>query len=106
MWFPSLISNSFTHTSLSVTTTLRHMIPVPDPNASLSHTSHPQNYPDYPTGAKVLGLFPDTTSFYEAVVVGREKAKGGVKDYKLMFQEDDNQTRTISAADVIAPKGK
>ncbi|KAL7410981.1 SGF29 tudor-like domain-containing protein [Mrakia frigida] len=105
--------------SSPIPTTLRYLLPLPDPFAAPSHPSHPSHYPDYPVGSTVFGLFPDTTSFYKAVVEGREKVKGargargteggGMSSapYRLRFEDDEGQVRTMEVGDVVEmPGGK
>jgi len=57
--------------------------------------------PDIPKGSNVLAMFPNTTSFYKAVVV---KRKGG--EYLLQFEDDDEDgetpTRPVDAEYVVA----
>ncbi len=48
---------------------------LPDP-------SFPNLFPDYPQGTRVLGLYPDTTSFYRATILEGPKrfpAGGGAR---------------------------
>lgn len=50
-------------------TTLRSIIPLPDPNAPTNSASHPSAYPIFPAGATVMALYPDTSCFYRAEVL-------------------------------------
>ncbi|ORY30602.1 SGF29 tudor-like domain-domain-containing protein [Naematelia encephala] len=49
-------------------TTLRSLIPLPDPNAPIHTSAHPSNLEDFPKNAQVLALYPETTTFYRATV--------------------------------------
>lgn len=62
---------------------LDSLILLPDP-------SFPNSFPDYPSGTRVLGLYPDTTSFYRATILEgprRFPAGGGarVSDRLVLF---------------------
>ena len=50
-------------------TTLRSIIPLPDPNAPPNSASHQSAYPVFPAGATVMALYPDTSCFYRAEVI-------------------------------------
>jgi hypothetical protein len=52
---------------------MRYLIPLPVVDAPPSDPSYIGNYPEYKSGSTVLALFPDTTSFYKAVVVQTPK---------------------------------
>lgn len=51
------------------TTTLKSMIPLPDPNAPPGSPSSLDVYPQHREGATVLALYPDTSCFYRAKVL-------------------------------------
>src|SRR5882724_4069272 len=53
----------------SYNTTLRNLIPLPDPSAPHNSAMHPNSYEEYPVGSIVMGLYPDTSCFYRAEVV-------------------------------------
>ena len=55
--------------SRSYNTTLRSLIPLPDPSAPPNSAMHPNSYEEYPVGSIVMGLYPDTSCFYRAEVV-------------------------------------
>jgi len=75
---------------------------LPDP-------SLPNSFPDYPQGTRVLGLYPDTTSFYRATILEGPKrfpAGGGArtvaqtkadKSYKVRFDDDTAPSCIIPA---------
>jgi hypothetical protein len=50
-------------------TTLRAIIPLPDPEASPSSPAHLDAYPEFPKGSTVMALYPDTSCFYRAQVL-------------------------------------
>jgi hypothetical protein len=50
-------------------TTLRSIIPLPDPTAPQNSASHQSAYPVFPAGSTVMALYPDTSCFYRAEVV-------------------------------------
>lgn len=67
-----LYSPRYAHHS-KYNTTLRNIVPLPDRrNPSLTY---PEN--DYSAGTQVMALYPDTTSFYRAVIVGGPVLIGG-----------------------------
>ncbi|KAH8913409.1 hypothetical protein BT69DRAFT_1333310 [Atractiella rhizophila] len=67
--------------------TLKTIIPLPDPK------DRERTYPkkDYTPGMWVLALYPDTTSFYKAKIVGM----GANRHYMLLFEEDEDTTREV-----------
>ncbi|GAA6045046.1 hypothetical protein JCM8097_002333 [Rhodosporidiobolus ruineniae] len=79
-------------------TTLKSIIPLPQPG-------DPSTYPDYdyPPGTNVLACYPETTSFYKAVVdsgpfglqIGAGKKKEVQKLYRLRFEDDDGMLRDV-----------
>ncbi|WVO14320.1 hypothetical protein L204_101952 [Cryptococcus depauperatus] len=105
-------------------TTLRSIIPLPDPNSSTCLSSHPTNLEDFPKDSIVLALYPDTTSFYRATVVaapypgtghglgvrgqgGNVKADSGAKKgmYRLLFVDDDGNVQEVHKDYVVAYPG-
>jgi len=93
-------------------TTLRSIIPLPDPNASPNSASHQSAYPVFTAGATVMALYPDTSCFYRAEVlaspsdmhpVGRRAAQGAQSKpmYKLKFEDDGDQEHSVSAQLVV-----
>ena len=50
-------------------TTLRAIVPLPDPDAHPSNPSHLNAYQEFPVGSIVLALYPDTSCFYRAEVL-------------------------------------
>jgi len=94
------------------TTTLKSIILLPDPDANPNISSHPNNLEDFPKGTQVLGLYPDTTSFYRATVVsapipgtgmgrgvrgGNGRAEPGAKPgvYRLSFVDDGDNISDV-----------
>jgi SAGA-associated factor 29 len=49
------------------------MIPLPDKDASQGSPAHISAYQEFPTGATVMALYPDTSCFYRAEVVASPK---------------------------------
>jgi len=50
-------------------TTLRSIMPLPNPNAPPNSAPHQNAYPVFPVGATVMVLYPDTSCFYRAEVL-------------------------------------
>ena len=50
-------------------TTLRAIIPLPDPNAPPDSASHLNAYPEFTARSTVMALYPDTSCFYRAEVI-------------------------------------
>ena len=110
-------------------TTLRSIIPLPDPTASPNSASHQSAYPIFPAGSTVMALYPDTSCFYRAEVVaspsdmhpagrvsvlvpvsvrsphvGPKRAAQGAQSrpvYKLKFEDDGDQEHSVSAQLVV-----
>ena len=104
--------------SSTFNTTLRSIIPLPDPKSSPNLSSHPSNLEDFPRGSTVLGLYPDTTSFYRATVVsapipgtgmglgvknGNGRLDPGAKKgmYRLAFVDDGDNVHEVNKDYVI-----
>jgi len=90
-------------------TTLRSIIPLPDPNAPPGSPSHVGAYQEFAAGATVMALYPDTSCFYraEVTITPKEPNPRGVPSskymptYKLKFEDDDNQEHTVAAQYVV-----
>ncbi|KAL4251861.1 SAGA-associated factor 29 [Abortiporus biennis] len=93
-------------------TTLRAIIPLPDPNAPPDSAEHLSAYPEFPTGSVVMALYPDTSCFYRAEVIAspRDMAPTGrsgsskqapIPMYKLKFEDDDDQEHCVTAQWVV-----
>jgi len=54
-------------------TTLRAIIPLPDPNAHPTSAAHLNAYQEFPAGSVVMALYPDTSCFYRAEVIASPK---------------------------------
>lgn len=54
-------------------TTLRAIIPLPDPSAPPNNAAHPNAYQEFPAGSTVMALYPDTSCFYRAEVIASPK---------------------------------
>ncbi|KAK4700353.1 SAGA-associated factor 29, partial [Phenoliferia sp. Uapishka_3] len=81
-------------------TTIKYLIPLPD--------KHGKSMYDIPVGSAVMALYPDTTSFYRAVIVSGPEMlqvdKGKQKKervYFVTFDDDDNAVRKISVEMVV-----
>ncbi|GLB38540.1 putative SGF29 tudor-like domain containing protein [Lyophyllum shimeji] len=92
-------------------TTLRAIIPLPDPNAPPGSPAHVNAYQEFPAGATVMALYPDTSCFYRAEVIATPKEMNPraasapsskyMPTYKLKFEDDDNQEHTVAAQWVV-----
>jgi SAGA-associated factor 29 len=96
-------------------TTIRSIIPLPDPSTPSHQSSHPSQVENIPKGSIVLALYPDTTAFYQATVVaapipgtgmgtsGSRRADPGAKrgKYVLAFVDDGDNTHEVDAKDVV-----
>ncbi|KIJ54590.1 hypothetical protein M422DRAFT_153350 [Sphaerobolus stellatus SS14] len=87
-------------------TTLRNLIPLPDPNAPPNSAMHPNSYEEYLVGSIVMGLYPDTSCFYRAEVVASPGMRSGAPSknpgmYRLKFEDDDDQVRVVAAHLVV-----
>ncbi|KAI0372128.1 hypothetical protein BV20DRAFT_940605 [Pilatotrama ljubarskyi] len=99
-------------------TTLRAIIPLPDPNAPPDSAAHLNAYPEFATGSTVMALYPDTSCFYRAEVIAsprdlNQSGRGGgatkqptVPTYKLKFEDDDDQEHMVSAHWVVEWPGR
>ncbi|KAJ7366861.1 SGF29 tudor-like domain-containing protein [Mycena albidolilacea] len=100
---------------LCYNTTLKAIIPLPDPNAAPGSPSHLSSYQEFPPGATVMALYPDTSCFYRAEVISAPKytqqtgraTPSSKHIYKLKFEDDDNQEHSVSAEWVVEwPEGR
>ena len=89
-------------------TTLRSIIALPDPDAPSTSSSHPSNVEVFPKGSIVLGLYPETTSFYRATVreAPRSQSGGGGggarrEVYMLEFVDDNQQIHQVEKDSVV-----
>lgn len=97
------------NTLRSYETTLSSIIPLPDPSTPLSQLE------TFPRNSIVLGLYPDTTAFYQATVISPPllssglgaragaKADRGAKDgkYILSFVDDEDKRLEVDPRDVV-----
>lgn len=56
-------------------TTLRAIIPLPDPNALPTSAAHLNAYRQFPANSTVMALYPDTSCFYRAEVIASPQGK-------------------------------
>jgi len=84
-------------------TTLRSIIPLPDPNAPRDSPSSLFAYHEFTKGSTVMALYPDTSTFYRAQVIASPRDLPGrtVSSYKLKFEDDDNQEHLVAAEYVV-----
>ncbi|KAH9168466.1 SGF29 tudor-like domain-containing protein [Lactarius sanguifluus] len=88
------------------------IIPLPDKDALVGSPAHTGAYQEFPSGATVLALYPDTSCFYRAEVVASPKdiptqgRNSGTTYYKLKFEDDDDQEHMVSAAEVVEWPGQ
>ncbi|GAA5913773.1 Sgf29p [Sporobolomyces salmoneus] len=79
-------------------TTLKSIIPLPDKLDERTYPEHP-----FPSGTSVLALYPETTSFYPAIIdsgpyaVASGTGKNKIKDriYKIRFEDDGDAIRDV-----------
>ncbi|KAI0335926.1 hypothetical protein GY45DRAFT_1316697 [Cubamyces sp. BRFM 1775] len=99
-------------------TTLRAIIPLPDPTAPPDSAAHLSAYPEFAAGSTVMALYPDTSCFYRAEVIASPRdlnpsgrGAGATKQptvpmYKLKFEDDDDQEHMVSAHWVVEWPGR
>ncbi|KZS90459.1 hypothetical protein SISNIDRAFT_457608 [Sistotremastrum niveocremeum HHB9708] len=95
-------------------TSLRSLIPLPDPTAPVGSPSHPSSYEEFPVGSTVMGLYPDTSCFYKAKVIHGPKDFHGPRNamtknspmYRLQFEDDDEQVRPVAGHLVVEWPGQ
>lgn len=81
----------------SYNTTLKAILALPDPRDRSTYPSVP-----YAVGSDVYALYPDTTSFYKARVVGIPTGnKRQAQQYKLIFEDDNDEVKPVSADYVV-----
>ncbi|GAA5897645.1 hypothetical protein JCM6882_000059 [Rhodosporidiobolus microsporus] len=79
-------------------TTLKSIIPLPQPGDRSTYPDY-----DYPSGTYVLACYPETTSFYRAIVesgpfdvpIAGGKKKETQRLYRLQFDDDDGALRDV-----------
>lgn len=103
-------------------TTIRSIIPLPDPGVSPSNPAHISFYEDQPRGAAVLAMYPETTSFYRATVLSPPiPGTGGARSatsatatkgdgsrrgkYVLRFDDDGDKAVEVDAGLVVEVRG-
>ncbi|KAF7299038.1 SGF29 C-terminal domain-containing protein [Mycena indigotica] len=87
-------------------TTMRAIIPLPDPSAPPSSPSHVSAYPEFSPGSTVMALYPDTSCFYRAEVIATPRQTGRSTPnskhlYRLKFEDDEDQEHSVSADRVV-----
>ncbi|KAI0822258.1 SGF29 tudor-like domain-containing protein [Trametes gibbosa] len=110
-------------------TTLRAIIPLPDPLAPPDSATHLNAYPEFSAGSTVMALYPDTSCFYRAEVIASPArvsiadhlsphgalrtlsqsgiaTKQGAPMYKLKFEDDDDQEHMVNSQWVVEWPGR
>lgn len=85
-------------------TTIRGLLPLPDPNAPSSSPAHPSSYNDLPVGARIAAIYPDTSSFYRGTVAQGPLTNGtGPKKgkYVVVFDDDGGRQTEVDYEFVI-----
>jgi hypothetical protein len=62
-------------------TTLKAILPLPDPDAPVGSPAHLNVYPEFPVGSTVMALYPDTSCFYRAEVIATPDRVGAYPDF-------------------------
>ncbi|KAJ3513038.1 hypothetical protein NLJ89_g3172 [Agrocybe chaxingu] len=88
------------------TATLKTILPLPDPDAPTGSPSHLSHYPEFPVGATVMALYPDTSCFYRAEVIAtraadRSSPSSRTPMYKVKFEDDDDMEHAVPAYWVV-----
>lgn len=73
-------------------TTIKTIVPLPNPAAPPNSTSHPNAYRDVTQGTRVLAVYPDTSSFYYGVVAKASVRKG---KYGIHFEDDGTEFKEV-----------
>lgn len=78
-------------------TTLRAIIPLPDPTAPPTSAAHLNAYQEFPASSTVMALYPDTSCFYRAEVISspRDLQPAGRVRSKLLLHLSDLITRRV-----------
>jgi SGF29 tudor-like domain len=91
--------------SRSYNTTLRSLIPLPDPSAPPNSAIHPNSYEEYAVGSIVMGLYPDTSCFYRAEVVAAPRdSQPGSRVSLCCVNDADQNGDMISSRQAQLPK--
>jgi len=97
------------------------LLPLPDPDAPASNPGHLSHYPEFPVGATVMALYPDTSCFYRAEVIATrtvdrvrcllispstfphflKSSANKTPMYKVKFEDDEDMEHAISAHFVV-----
>jgi len=87
-------------------TTLKSILPLPDPDAPAGTPAHLNLYPEFPVGSTVMALYPDTSCFYRAEVIATPDraittSSKYVPAYKVKFEDDEGMEHSVSAFWVV-----
>lgn len=84
--------------------TLKNIIPLPNKGLPLTSSSHPDNLEEFQPGARVLALYPDTTTFYRATVVSPPEGRSGKSKeghYWIQFEDDGEMRHEVEKLGVL-----
>ena len=83
-------------------TTLKNIIPLPEPTAPSNSPSHPNAYGELPIRSRVAAIYPDTSSFYWGTVLPPPNAAEFTRKgrYLILFDEDEGR-QTEMPSDLI-----
>jgi len=86
-------------------TTLKSILPLPDPDAPAGSPAHLNVYPEFLVGSTVMALYPDTSCFYRAEVIATPDraitSSKYVPAYKVKFEDDEGMEHSVSAFWVV-----
>lgn len=85
-------------------TTLKAILPLPDPEAPVGSPAHLNVYPEFPVGSTVMALYPDTSCFYRAEVIAtpdRAVTSSKYPAYKVKFEDDEGMEHSVPAFWVV-----
>jgi len=86
-------------------TTLKSILPLPDPDAQAGSLAHLDGYPVFSVGSNVMALYPDTSCFYRAEVIAKpdpgNTSSKYAPAYKVKFEDDEGMEHSVSAFWVV-----
>ncbi|KJA23198.1 hypothetical protein HYPSUDRAFT_137927 [Hypholoma sublateritium FD-334 SS-4] len=101
------------------TASLKSIVPLPDPTASVGSPAHMSLHPIFPIGSTVLALYPDTSCFYRAEVISippndkvsldadfpssilNQNKSSLNKYYRVKFEDDEDMIHNVQASYVV-----
>ncbi|CEG84284.1 hypothetical protein RMATCC62417_18107 [Rhizopus microsporus] len=72
----------------------KYVIPVPTPKEA-------EMAPEIPAHQEVLALYPSTTCFYRAVVISPPSKNKDIKNYKVQFEDDNDEVKQVAPEHVL-----